>query len=136
MILSAGSSVEETDRFSLSPVALAINNCRSNRNDMTFEVSRKISSDHPSLPGHFPGTPIVPGVLIVEEVMAALVEWQGNCRVIRIPAVKFLAPLKPGQAFNILLSAPGHARNQFEFSCRSGDRVLVHGRLETMNQGT
>jgi 3-hydroxyacyl-[acyl-carrier-protein] dehydratase len=39
---------------------------------MNFEGRRTISADHPSLPGHFPGTPIVPGVVILDEILAAL----------------------------------------------------------------
>ena len=39
---------------------------------MTFEVLRLIHADHPSLPGHFPGAPLVPGVVILDEVIAAL----------------------------------------------------------------
>ena len=43
---------------------------------MTFEVTRAIRADHPSLPGHFPGTPLVPGVVILDEIVAALAEWR------------------------------------------------------------
>ena len=39
---------------------------------MTFEVRRMIGADHPSLPGHFPGAAIVPGVVILDEIVAAL----------------------------------------------------------------
>ena len=39
---------------------------------MTLEVRRVISADHPSLPGHFPGMALVPGVVILDEVLAAL----------------------------------------------------------------
>ena len=34
----------------------------------SFEIYRAIRTDHPSLAGHFPGNPIVPGVVILEEV--------------------------------------------------------------------
>src|SRR6266702_7902328 len=72
---------------------------------MTFEVRRIISADHPSLPGHFPGAPLVPGVVILDEVLAALAEWREGCQLIVIRAVKFLVPLKPEQPFTICLSA-------------------------------
>ena len=72
---------------------------------MTFEVLRLIHADHPSLPGHFPGAPLVPGVVILDEVVAALGEWQQNSQLSGLRSVKFLAPLKPEQPFTISLSA-------------------------------
>jgi 3-hydroxyacyl-[acyl-carrier-protein] dehydratase len=97
---------------------------------MSFEVQRTIPADHPSLPGHFPGNPIVPGMVILDEVVTALTEWHGDCHLTRISAVKFLAPLKPEQKFTISLSTLESVGGQFDFSCRSGDRILVQGRLE------
>ena len=52
--------------------------------DMTFELRRSITADHPSLPGHFPDAPLVPGVLILDEVLAALRDWQKDCQLTAI----------------------------------------------------
>ena len=71
---------------------------------MTFEAIRLIRANHPSLPGHFPGAPLVPGVVILDEVIAALAEWRQNSQLNGIRIVKFLAPLRPDQAFTIFLS--------------------------------
>jgi 3-hydroxyacyl-[acyl-carrier-protein] dehydratase len=97
---------------------------------MNFVGRRTISADHPSLPGHFPGTPIVPGVVILDEILAALTEWRGDSHVTAIRAVKFLAPLKPQQPFTICLSAGQDAQDEVDFSCRVDDRVIVEGRLQ------
>jgi len=97
---------------------------------MNFEGRRTISADHPSLPGHFPGTPIVPGVVILDEILAALTEWRGGSHVTAIRAVKFLAPLKPQQPFTICLSAGQDADDEVDFSCRVDDRVIVEGQLQ------
>src|SRR5438034_1542350 len=72
---------------------------------MTFEVHRVIRADHPSLPGHFPGAPLVPGVVILDEVLEALIEWRENSQLSGVRTVKFLAPLQPEQPFTISLSA-------------------------------
>ncbi|PYI54096.1 MAG: hydroxymyristoyl-ACP dehydratase, partial [Verrucomicrobia bacterium] len=64
---------------------------------LNFEVCRAIGPDHPSLPGHFPGTPIVPGVVILDEIVAALTEWRKDSHLTVIRAVKFLVPLRPEQ---------------------------------------
>jgi 3-hydroxymyristoyl/3-hydroxydecanoyl-(acyl carrier protein) dehydratase len=97
---------------------------------MSFEVQRAISARHPSLPGHFPGNPIVPGVVILDEVVTALGQWRDGYRLTRISAVKFLAPLKPEQPFTIVLSALDPCEGRFDFFCRTGDRIVVQGRLE------
>src|SRR5438067_3373472 len=74
------------------------------RDQMSFEICRAIRTDHPSLAGHFPGNPIVPGVVILEEVAAALSEWRKESRLTEIRAAKFISALKPGQPFTILLT--------------------------------
>jgi len=97
---------------------------------MTFEVRSVIRADHPSLPGHFPGAPLVPGVVILDEVLAALVEWRDESYLTGIRTVKFLAPLKPEQPFTILFSATSESAGEVNFCCRAEDRVVVEGRLE------
>jgi 3-hydroxymyristoyl/3-hydroxydecanoyl-(acyl carrier protein) dehydratase len=96
---------------------------------MTFEVLRLIHADHPSLPGHFPGAPLVPGVVILDEVVAALDEWRQNSQLTAIQNVKFLAPLKPEQLFTISLFAMTKEAGEVTFCCRAEERVIVQGRL-------
>lgn len=97
---------------------------------MTFESIRIISADHPTLPGHFPGAPLVPGVVILDEVLAALIEWRQDSQVTGIRMVKFLAPLQPEQVFTISLSRKDEHSAEINFSCRAEERVIVEGRLE------
>jgi 3-hydroxyacyl-[acyl-carrier-protein] dehydratase len=97
---------------------------------MNFEVRRTIGPDHPSLPGHFPGAAIVPGVVILDEVLAALTAWRENSHPTVISAVKFLVPLKPGQPFTICLAASEHGEGQVAFRCQVEERVIVEGRLQ------
>jgi 3-hydroxyacyl-[acyl-carrier-protein] dehydratase len=97
---------------------------------MTFDVRRAIRADHPSLPGHFPGAALVPGVVILDEVLAALLEWHKDCQLTGIRAVKFLVPLKPEQPFTIGFSVSDDAGGEVNFSCRVEDRIIVEGRLE------
>ena len=103
---------------------------------MNFEVLRTIGPDHPSLPGHFPGAPIVPGVVILDEILAALAEWREGCQLIVIRAVKFLVPLKPEQPFTICLSAGKEAEDEVDFCCRVEDRVIVEGRLQIRSRAS
>ena len=48
---------------------------------------------HPALPGHFPGHPIVPGVVLLE-LVEELLAYNGY-RVRECPQVKFLIPIAP-----------------------------------------
>src|ERR1051325_11408636 len=101
---------------------------------MSFEVLRLIPADHPSLPGHFPGAPLVPGVVILDEVVAALDTWRQDSQLSGIPGVKFLAPLKPDQPFTISLVATGENAGEVSFCCRVGERVVVEGRLAVIRR--
>ena len=97
---------------------------------MTFEVHCRIGAEHPSLPGHFPDAPVVPGVVILDEVLTALAEWRCDCQLAVIRAVKFLVPLKPEQPFTICLSAGTNTGSEVDFCCRIEDRVIAEGQLQ------
>lgn len=55
-----------------------------------------ITSDHASLAGHFPGRPIVPGVLLLDRVLNAVAN-EFKQPVARLQQVKFGAALLPGE---------------------------------------
>ena len=87
-----------------------------------------IPADHPSLPGHFPGRPIVPGVLLLDAVMqvaaAAAPDRGVPARLVR---AKFPAPVVPGAAVEITLA--DRAEGRTGFTCRCGDTVVLLGEL-------
>ena len=95
---------------------------------------RVIAADHPSLAGHFPGHPIVPGVVILEEVVQAFGEWRPESRVVGMPVVKFLAPLRPGQTFAIRFAESGARGIRFE-CVRDGGQPLAQGCLTVIRAG-
>jgi 3-hydroxyacyl-[acyl-carrier-protein] dehydratase len=97
---------------------------------MTFELRRSITADHPSLPGHFPEAPLVPGVLILDEVLAALRDWRKGCQLTAIRTVKFLQPLKPEQPFTICLSTSNDDATGVNFCCRIEGHAMAEGQLE------
>jgi 3-hydroxyacyl-[acyl-carrier-protein] dehydratase len=63
-----------------------------------------IPDHHPSLPGHFPGRPIVPGVLLLDRVLEAIEAGHGPLGALRLPQVKFLQPLLPNECADIELT--------------------------------
>lgn len=56
-----------------------------------------IDGDHPCLAGHFPGRPIVPGVILLAHAIAAIEAVHGPLHALRFPQVKFLQALLPGE---------------------------------------
>jgi 3-hydroxymyristoyl/3-hydroxydecanoyl-(acyl carrier protein) dehydratase len=92
----------------------------------TYRTSVRIDPTHPSLPGHFPGQPLVPGVVLLQAVADALRAWRGQ-RLARIAEAKFMAPLLPGEEAELLLSDSG-ARVRFEL--RRGELLLARGAIE------
>ena len=38
-----------------------------------------VAPDHPSLPGHFPGRPLVPGVVLLDRVLEAIEAATARC---------------------------------------------------------
>jgi len=64
-----------------------------------------VPHDHPSLPGHFPGRPVVPGVVVLERVVDAIEATHGPLPALRLPQVKFVQPLLPGETAEVVLEA-------------------------------
>ena len=62
-----------------------------------------IPHDHASLPGHFPGRPIVPGVVLLERVLEAIELTHAPLGTLRMPQVKFMQPLLPGELAEVVL---------------------------------
>jgi 3-hydroxymyristoyl/3-hydroxydecanoyl-(acyl carrier protein) dehydratase len=65
----------------------------------------QIRSNHPALPGHFPGAPTVPGVLLLAEGLHQLETHCGRAfKCQRIERAKFLQPVAPGATITATLS--------------------------------
>jgi 3-hydroxymyristoyl/3-hydroxydecanoyl-(acyl carrier protein) dehydratase len=85
-----------------------------------------VGADHPSLPGHFPGNAIVPGVVLLDHVVEAIEALHGPLPSMRLPQVKFLQPLLPGEAARIELDG---AAPRWKFRVLRGDALLASGEV-------
>ncbi len=93
---------------------------------LEYRIDDCIGAGHPSLPGHFPGHPLVPGVLLLERVVAALRDAVGSARMVGAPAIKFLHPLLPEQRYTIVLQVQATTAH---FRCVASGQVLAQGTL-------
>jgi 3-hydroxyacyl-[acyl-carrier-protein] dehydratase len=59
-----------------------------------------IESDHPAFAGHFPGRPIVPGVLLLDRAQRAI-ESKIGMPLEGLPAAKFHSPATPGEELEL-----------------------------------
>jgi 3-hydroxyacyl-[acyl-carrier-protein] dehydratase len=65
-------------------------------------ITLTIGAEHPSLAGHFPGAPIVPGVLLLDEMVRAAQSRAGPAHGRwRIGTAKFLKPVHPGELLTL-----------------------------------
>ena len=96
---------------------------------MNFSQSTSIPASHPSLAGHFPANPVVPGVVILETVQRAIEEWQGKVRLESMPMVKFLNPLLPEQEYIINLEMKESNINTIQFTCLEKNTLIAQGSI-------
>ncbi|MEO7066098.1 MAG: hydroxymyristoyl-ACP dehydratase [Rhodanobacter sp.] len=94
-----------------------------------FEQPCLIEANHPALAGHFPGRPLVPGVMLLECVADALRAWRGQ-RLERVVEAKFLAPLLPDQLASVHLTAGASAETRVRFEIQRDGIVLARGVIE------
>ncbi|MBC7990069.1 MAG: hypothetical protein H7Y19_10875 [Luteimonas sp.] len=85
-----------------------------------------IPADHPSLPGHFPGRPIVPGVVLLDRVLEAIESRHGPLGALRLPQVKFVQPLLPGETACIDLDG---VAPRWRFRVTRGETLLASGEV-------
>lgn len=93
------------------------------------ETRFSIAPDHPALAGHFPGTPIVPGVVLLDAAIHAVQHARtGHApEVCQISSAKFLSTVGPGETLTISCSTTASGSTRFDIS--SGDRKVATGTL-------
>jgi 3-hydroxymyristoyl/3-hydroxydecanoyl-(acyl carrier protein) dehydratase len=99
-----------------------------------IEFALHFAPDHPAFAGHFPGAPIVPGALLLDEVVNAFMQElrreQGpdaDAGICQISAAKFLSPVGPGETLAVVCSATTIGSTRFDISC--GNRKVATGIL-------
>ncbi len=84
-----------------------------------------VPADHPSLPGHFPGQPIVPGVVLLDHVLDLVVGAGGHATALR--GVRFTAAVRPDETIEVSATrGPG----RIGFAATRDGQPVLHGTVE------
>jgi 3-hydroxyacyl-[acyl-carrier-protein] dehydratase len=90
--------------------------------------SLRIALDHPAFAGHFPGNPILPGVVLLDEALHAIeVDLGLDLRQWQIAAAKFLEFVRPGETLTIEHTSP--ESGLIRFTVRVAERAALTGTL-------
>lgn len=89
-------------------------------------IERIFKANHPAVQGHFPGNPIVPGAVLLSEVILAIEGLEGIAP-LRIASAKFLRPTLPGD--RVLIDFSRRARGTVDFRCSVEGALVLTGRL-------
>jgi 3-hydroxyacyl-[acyl-carrier-protein] dehydratase len=89
-----------------------------------------IPHDHPCLPGHFPGRPVVPGVVVLDRILDALEAEAGPLPApLRLPQVKFARPLLPGGQAEVALEQVAGSPGRWRFRVVRDDEIIAAGEI-------
>jgi beta-hydroxyacyl-ACP dehydratase FabZ len=115
---------------------------------LEFEPSKRVvgiknvTSNEPFFVGHFPGKPIMPGVLIVEAmaqtggIMAfkSFPEMKGSVLFIGIDNARFRRPVIPGDQLKMVVNVVKHKKEIWVFEGKAyvGDELVAEAKIMAM----
>lgn len=93
-----------------------------------------IDAGHPALAGHFPGNPVVPGVVLLDHAILQIGAALGRpVAVSQVGTVKFLSPVRPGERVEVDHQLQdedtGAALASIRFTLSAGGRDVASGTL-------
>ena len=95
---------------------------------MKMHSTLEIAADHPAFAGHFPGFPVLPGALLLDEMLRAIEEARGiDLRNWQVSSAKFFGAVRPRDA--LVLEHEATAAGSIKFTIRVGDRTVAGGTL-------
>jgi 3-hydroxyacyl-[acyl-carrier-protein] dehydratase len=94
----------------------------------TMHTQIAVPKDHPAFAGHFPNFPVLPGAVLLDEILQVIqrehcidiLRWQ-------IASAKFLGVVRPGDELRLEHDAPNNGR--IRFTLRAAQRTVVSGNL-------
>ncbi len=114
---------------------LLVDRCENYRAHASITGFKCVTANEPHFPGHFPGNPVMPGVLIIEAMAqsgAVLMSKSLNADVtgrtimfMSVDNARFRSPVRPGMMLRMDITVLRHRGDVFKFS----GRALVGGKL-------
>ncbi len=98
---------------------------------MQGKTPLSFAADHPAFAGHFPGRPIVPGVLLLDAAIHAVgqarQETDRDAATCQVNSAKFLSPVAPDELLTLSWSDTG--KGQVRFDITGAGRQVATGVL-------
>ena len=101
--------------------------------DVGGTAIRHFAFGDPAAAGHFPGNPIIPGAVLLREIVAAISATDavpgGSAKGCEIRAAKFLHPVRPGDTLQISWTVQAGGEVRFSCAVDGSARPAVTGAL-------
>jgi 3-hydroxymyristoyl/3-hydroxydecanoyl-(acyl carrier protein) dehydratase len=107
-----------------------------------FLQAIEIATDHPAFAGHFPGRPIVPGVVLLDQILLTITPWHaaaspGKPTRCEIANAKFLSPVTPGESLQLhAMRQTGDRADTIRFELSCGARKIASGMIKLHHEPT
>lgn len=95
---------------------------------MSAVSTLQVAADHPAFSGHFPGAPVLPGVVLLDAALREI-ERAGHqpAAIWQIAAAKFYSAVAPGEP--LTLEHETLPNGSIRFDIRTGGRAVANGLL-------
>ena len=85
--------------------------------------------DHPTGAGHFPGNPIIPGAVLLAEVIRAIEITRGvDLLQCQIKSAKFSFPTRPGD--HLIIEFSEVTEHEIKFQCTVQEKIVLTGAIK------